>query len=121
MLYIEDLKEAYALKKTMADIEKEIKELDSMETQEEQAKIAIAKEKEMLEYKLAILGGSYAEIVDFIKDCEDPLVSQVLYYKYLKNETWVKVAMLMGGYSSEENARKMAERYLAKKGITRRA
>lgn len=124
MLYIEDFKKAYTLKKNIACIEEDIrkldKELDEKEVQGFEEILGIDAEKEMLEYKLCILNGNLMEIIDFINGCKDVFVSRALYCKYLKNESWSKVAMSLGGYNSGDCIRKMVERYLDKKGVTRR-
>lgn len=54
------------------------------------------------------------EITEFINGIEDSLTRQVIFYRYIKGMTWGGVAYMTGGYNSEENVRKIAERYLKK-------
>ena len=52
------------------------------------------------------------EITEFINGIEDSLTRQVIFYRYIKGMTWGGVAYMTGGYNSEENVHKIAERYL---------
>ncbi len=115
MLYIEDLKRAYLLKRSVEKTENAISEIKKHDKN-----LICSKECEMLEYKLSILNGSLLEIVDFIKDCKDSLVSQAMYNRYLCGKSWEQVSLALGGYCTADCIRKMVERYLQKKGITRR-
>lgn len=123
MLYIEDLKRAYVIKRNIETAEKEIAKLSEEQKQniDTASTATVALEQEMLEYKVSVLNGSLLEIVDFIKNCEDSLVSQAMYHRYLKGKTWEQVALSLGGYNSAECIRKMVNRYLDKKGVTKRA
>ena len=115
MLYIEDLKRAYSLKRSVKKTEETISELKKHDKN-----LICSMECEMLEYKVSILNGSLAEIVDFINDCEDALISQAMYYRYLCGKTWGQTAQSLGAYNSSDCIRKMVERYLEKKGVTKR-
>ena len=80
MLYIEDLKRAYVIKRNIEAAEKEIAKLSKEQKQniDTASTATVALEQEMLEYKVSVLSGSLLEIVDFIKNCEDSLVSQAM-------------------------------------------
>ncbi len=115
MLYIEDLKRAYSLKRSVEKIEETISGLKKHDKN-----LICTMECEMLEYKLSILNGSLSEVVDFIKNCEDSLVSQAMYYRYLCGKTWGQTAQYLGAYNTADCIRAMVGRYLDKKGVIRR-
>ena len=52
------------------------------------------------------------EINNFINSVEDSLTRQILYYRFGKCMSWKKVAYMTGGCNTEDNVRRIAERYL---------
>ena len=123
MIYIEDLKSAFRAKCSIDQAEKCIKKLkkNREETTSERQSESISKEIEMLEMKIAILYGNIRNAVEFIDDCDDVIISEAMYHRFLLGESWCAVAFAMGGYNSPECIRKMVSRYLDKKGVTWRA
>lgn len=121
MLNMESLKKVYELKGCIAAAEAEIAELKRKEAVDcdSATKSVISQEREMLEYKVAIMSGDVAEAIEFIDACEDVTVNQAMYYRFLKGNSWDAVAATLGGYNSAEGIRKMVERYLEKMGITK--
>ena len=71
----------------------------------------LEREQEVLE-KIKRCKALRNEINKFINSVEDSLTRQILYYRYGKCMTWKKVAYMTGGYNSEDNVRRIAERYL---------
>ncbi len=123
MIYIEDLKSAYKAKRIIDQTEKRIEKLkESKEkaTSEQRIK-SISEEIEMLELKVATMYGNIHDTVQFIDDCDDVIISEAMYHRFLLGKDWDGVACAMGGYNSSAGIRMMVSRYLKKKGVTRRA
>jgi len=122
MLYVEDFKQVCDAKTRIASLEKEISSLKkfNLDNEEIASTKAIMLEIEMLEYKVAILYGKVEEVVCFIKDCDDIIVSQAIEERFLKGKSWLQVAHTLGGSNTPESARKIVERYFKKKGIGRK-
>lgn len=43
------------------------------------------------------LSKDYAEIMNYIKNVDDPIISMILKYKYINNFSWEKTAFKIGG------------------------
>ena len=53
-----------------------------------------------------------AKLVDFVKAIDDPLMREIIQYRYLNLLSWRMVAYFVGGTHSEDSVRKRAERFL---------
>lgn len=60
----------------------------------------------------------YAEIMNYIKNVDDPIVSMILKYKYINNFSWEKTAFKIGGGNKAASLRKRLYRYLKKRENT---
>lgn len=123
MLYIEDFKNAFKKAKAIRDLENEIIDLRIRLSLAESDKIKkkIEERIKTVELTIVIQSGALFEIEKFIDECDDPFVSRLLYHRFINGESWVKVAHVTGGYNNADGVRKIVERYLTNKGITRRA
>lgn len=54
----------------------------------------------------------YAKLNAFINGIEDPLLRQILLYRYVDNLQWRQIAARVGGDNTASSVRKIAERYL---------
>lgn len=50
----------------------------------------------------------------FIQSVEDPLIRQILLYRFEKHMSWRQIARAIGGNNTSESLRKKLHRYLAK-------
>ena len=50
----------------------------------------------------------------FIQSVEDPLIRQILLYRFEKHMSWRQIARAIGGNNTSESLRKKLYRYLAK-------
>ena len=73
--------------------------------------LILEREQEIVE-KIKRCKALRKKINDFINSVDDSLTRQILYYRYGKCMTWKKVAHMTGGYNTEDNVRRIAERYL---------
>lgn len=53
-------------------------------------------------------------IESYIAKIDDPLIKNIVRYKYIENKSWLKVARLIGGYNTADSVRKTLERFLKK-------
>ena len=123
MLYIEDFKTAFRKARAIQDMENEIEEL--------KVKLNIAKNNEnkkkikgqieSFELRIAIQNGDLFDIEKFIAEADDSFVSQLMYHRFIKGESWLRVSTLSGGYCTADCVRRIVERYLKKKGITKKS
>lgn len=60
----------------------------------------------------------YAEIMNYIENVDDPIVSMILKYKYINNFSWEKTAFKIGGGNKAAGLRKRLYRYLKKRENT---
>ena len=60
------------------------------------------------------LSKDYDEIISYIENVDDPLVSMILKYKYINSFSWQKTAFKIGGGNKADNLRKRLYRYLKK-------
>ena len=60
------------------------------------------------------LSKDYAEIMNYIENVDDPIVSMILKYKYINNFSWEKTAFKIGGGNKAASLRKRLYRYLKK-------
>ena len=76
--------------------------------------VEIAALKDLIYEKICREEKEVLRLMNYISGVEDSLTRQVIFYRYIKGMTWGGVAYMTGGYNSEENVRKIAERYLKK-------
>lgn len=62
-----------------------------------------------LEYDLLELTN---EIEEYISSLDDSRIRRILRFRYIDDMTWAKVAVNMGGYTTEESVRKEHDRFL---------
>lgn len=60
------------------------------------------------------LSKGYAEIINYIENVDDPIISMILKYKYINNFSWQKTALKIGGGNKADSLRKRLYRYLKK-------
>lgn len=60
------------------------------------------------------LSNDYAEIISYIENVDDPIVSMILKYKYINSFSWQKTAFKIGGGNKADSLRKRLYRYLKK-------
>ena len=122
MLYIEDLKSAFRAKYSIDQTEKCIEELKKSREKaiNDRQRRRISAEIEMLELKVTILHENIHDVVEFIENCDDVIVSAAMYHRFLLGKKWDSVACAVDGYNSPDCIRKMVSRYLDKKGIVRK-
>lgn len=95
-------------------------ELKTVKNRYKKTKHANTPELEVLAIKGEILRGKIRQcetltnrIEEFVNSIDDSLTRQIFYYRYIKFMTWRKVSSMVGGYLSEDGARKITERYLS--------
>ena len=54
----------------------------------------------------------YAELNKFVNDIDDPLLRQVILYRYVDGLQWRQIAARIGGNNTEDSVRLMVSRYL---------
>ena len=54
----------------------------------------------------------YAKLNAFINDITDPLLRQILLYRYVDNLKWPQIAARIGGDNTAGSVRKIVDRYL---------
>lgn len=54
----------------------------------------------------------YAKLNAFINDITDPLLRQILLYRYVDNLQWPQIAARIGGDNTAGSVRKIVDRYL---------
>lgn len=56
----------------------------------------------------------YAKLNAFVNSIQDPLIRQIVLYKFVDNLQWSQIAARIGGNNSEEGLRSALTRYLAR-------
>ena len=62
-------------------------------------------DKERLERKVE-------RIEEWIAEIDDPIVKDIVTYRFVRGYRWAKVAIKVGGGNTEDGVRKIVERYL---------
>lgn len=60
------------------------------------------------------LSKDYAEIINYIENIDDPIISMILKYKYINNFSWQKTTFKVGGGNKADSLKKRLYRYLKK-------
>lgn len=126
-----DLSQLYYLKKEIKEQQKRITELESIATNCG-AKLTglpsgkgisdkignyaaqIADLKALLDLNLKKYFYELSRIERFIQSVDDPLVRQIMVYRFEKCMNWGQIAVAIGGNNSTESLRKKLYRYLRK-------
>lgn len=69
---------------------------------------------ELLEENKKVYNERLFVIESYIAEIDDPLIKNIVRYKYIENKSWLKVAQLVGGYNTADSVRKTLERFLKK-------
>lgn len=56
-----------------------------------------------------------AGMIEWIENIDDPLVKDIVRYRYLRGFSWVKIAHKVGGGNTQDSVRMIVNRYLNKK------
>ena len=51
-------------------------------------------------------------IETWISEIDDPLVKDIIEYRFVRGYRWAKVSVIVGGGNTEDGVRKIVERYL---------
>ncbi len=110
----EDLKEFIFLKREVQQCDSELKLLKRAALEDS----CLIRKIYPLEQRLLKLKASALkkadEIVEYIEQCPESYMRQILTLRYLKGFSWEKVAFKTGGRNKGDTIRKMAERYIQK-------
>ena len=60
------------------------------------------------------LSKNYSEMIHYIENVDDPIISIILKYKYISNFSWQKIALKIGGSNKADSLKKRLYRYLKK-------
>ena len=85
---------------------------DGAQCYDDWCKHAQCDEDELSEYKR--LEKKIARIEKWIDEIDDPLVKDIIVYRFVKGFRWAKVAYLVGGDNTEDGVRMIVTRYLRK-------
>lgn len=54
----------------------------------------------------------YAKLNEFVNEIDDPLVQQIILYRYADGLRWCQIAERIGGDNTADSVRRIVERYL---------
>lgn len=57
-------------------------------------------------------------LTEYIQNVDDPLVRQIMTYRYIKGFNWQKTAFSVGGYNTAGSLKKRLYRYLKNKNLS---
>ena len=57
-------------------------------------------------------------LTKYIQEVEDPLIRQIMTYRYINGFNWQKTAINIGGNNSEDSLKKQLYRYLKNKNLS---
>ena len=72
----------------------------------------IADLKALLEQSLKKCLNELNRLNEYIQNVDDPLVKQIMIYRFIEGNSWVKVAFLIGGNNTVDRVKKRVYRYL---------
>ncbi len=76
--------------------------------------LELQKQKQHAREQVISVRAQANRLQQIVEDAPDPLLSQILYLRYLRGRSWRQVAQRVGGMNSEDSVRKKARRYLQK-------
>lgn len=70
--------------------------------------------EQLFKRRIKVLKRETQEIENFIDGLQDSQLRQIIYYRYIKDYSWVKTAQKIGGNNTEDSVRKRVKRYFEK-------
>ena len=55
------------------------------------------------------------KVEEFIDSIDDPLIAHIFNLRYIKDMSWIKISLKLGGGNTEDGVRKMHDRFLKRK------
>lgn len=75
--------------------------------------IEIAELEETIKEEMQACQDEQNKLMRWIENIDDPMIRDIIFLRYVMDQTWLQVAINIGGDNTEDNVRMMASRFIS--------